>query len=133
MRRLLLLGTALTVILMQSGAALADDPLGNSVRIKRPKDEAEVLCYFKSINAGVANRWWRKFRNPSFCPYVLCSGSCADPVGIPRLGEYSARELASDMTLSQLSLEPLLLPFLAYEWKFGELLDAWMQQCSEVV
>jgi len=105
-RYLVILG-ALFLMFGQSSPALAEDESGSRVRIKRPKEDAEVVCYFKSLNAGLANRWWRKFRNPSFCPYVLCAGSCADPSGIPRMGEYSAEDLASDTTPCSLKLPSL--------------------------
>lgn len=48
--------------------------------------------------AGVSNRWWRNFRNPTFCPFIICGGSCANMMGVPIVGAYTASELLSDET-----------------------------------
>lgn len=53
---------------------------------------------FTSIVPGLSNRWWRKFKNPSFCPYVICGSSCADVSGVPRIGSYTSEELVSEQT-----------------------------------
>lgn len=53
---------------------------------------------FKSILPGIAQRWWRKLRNPSVCPFVLCGSSCADISGKPRIGAYDLMQLFSDIT-----------------------------------
>lgn len=52
----------------------------------------------KSNVLGLSGRWWRKFKNPSFCPFVICGSSCADISGIPRIGAYNQEELMSGDT-----------------------------------
>lgn len=47
---------------------------------------------------GVSNRWWRNFRNPTFCPFIICGGSCANMMGVPIVGAYTPSQLMSDET-----------------------------------
>lgn len=74
----------------------------HSTRISRPGkteiDSSSSSVNFKSMALGLSTRWWRKFKNPSFCPYVLCGSSCSDISGIPRVGSYSIEELLSEQT-----------------------------------
>ena len=65
--------------------------------------QVEEPTLFKSTGYGMSMRWWRKFKNPSFCPYVLCGSSCSDISGIPRVGAYSDAELVSEKTPCGLS------------------------------
>jgi hypothetical protein len=48
--------------------------LGSGLRIERTQP-GEAL--FKGLPPGYAERWWARFRNRSFCPFVICHGSCA--------------------------------------------------------
>lgn len=66
-----------------------------ATRINRPVNSES---HFKAFVPGVSIRWWRNFRNPSVCPYVMCGGSCSDISGIPRLGAYTQDQLMSDTT-----------------------------------
>ena len=59
---------------------------------------APTLTAVRSIAAGMSMRWWRKFKNPSFCPFIICGGSCADISGVPKIGAYSPSELVSEET-----------------------------------
>lgn len=77
---------------------------GASLRINRPTP-IQFQFQFQSMLPGVATRWWRKFRNPSFCPFVLCASSCADISGKPKIGAYSLEQLLSDTTPCSLSFE----------------------------
>ena len=36
---------------------------------------------FRQPPGGIAQRWLRNMRTPTFCPYLLCHGSCADIMG----------------------------------------------------
>ncbi|MBX9720735.1 MAG: hypothetical protein K2X81_05025 [Candidatus Obscuribacterales bacterium] len=65
------------------------------IRISRPM---AATPEFHSPSDGMTNRWWRKFRNPSFCPFVICGGSCADISGKPKIGAYTQKQLDSDIT-----------------------------------
>lgn len=53
---------------------------------------------FRTIIPGIASRWWRKFKEPSFCPYIICGGSCANVMGVPIVGRFSENELSSPET-----------------------------------
>lgn len=48
--------------------------------------------------SGVSSRWWRNFRNPTFCPFIICGGSCANMMGVPIVGAYTSSQLMSDET-----------------------------------
>lgn len=67
----------------------------SKLRISRPTVSAPE---FHSSSEGITNRWWRKFRNPSFCPFVICGASCADISGKPKMGAYTQEQLDSDIT-----------------------------------
>lgn len=45
---------------------------------------------------GVAQRWLRNMRHPSFCPFVLCHGTCADVIGRFIIGGNCAPTESSD-------------------------------------
>lgn len=62
---------------------------------------------FSTVADGISVRWWRKLKNPTFCPFVICGGSCADISGVPKIGTYSKEELLSEET--PCSLEQLTL------------------------
>ncbi|MBX9688544.1 MAG: hypothetical protein K2X27_17680 [Candidatus Obscuribacterales bacterium] len=80
----------------------------SSLRISRP--EAASEGNFHSLNEGISIRWWRKFKNPAFCPYVLCGGSCAEISGTPKIGSYSHEQLISDETPCSLEQRSLKAP-----------------------
>lgn len=53
---------------------------------------------FRGILPGLSSRWWRNFRNPSFCPFIICGGTCANIMGVPIVGAYTSTQLMSDET-----------------------------------
>ncbi|MBX9567673.1 MAG: hypothetical protein K2X77_02210 [Candidatus Obscuribacterales bacterium] len=56
------------------------------------------ILQFSGVLAGVSSRWWRNFRNPSFCPFIICGGTCANIMGVPIVGSYTASQLMSNET-----------------------------------
>ncbi len=75
----------------------------HKIRISRPQSNEvhaalDAKPAVKSNVGGLSTRWWRKFKNPSFCPYMICGSSCADISGMPRIGSYSQDELMSGDT-----------------------------------
>lgn len=75
----------------------AEGDLSKNLRISRPCSTG-VNSPFHGNLPGVSQRWWRAFKNPSFCPYILCGGSCAAVSGVPRVGSFTEDELMSDLT-----------------------------------
>ena len=73
-------------------------------RLRRPApaSSAETVALpdpqVTGILLGVSNRWWRNFRNPTFCPFIICGGSCANMMGVPIIGKYTRTQLMSDET-----------------------------------
>ena len=91
---------ALIPLVQQSAKA---EQTQHKTRISRPQsNESQVIPEakpaVKSNIVGLSTRWWRKFKNPSFCPYMICGSSCADISGTPRIGSYSQDELMSGDT-----------------------------------
>ncbi len=85
-----------------SSNAAASSNIARATRINRPENQQKsfqsYLPSFQSYLPGLSYRWWRKFKNPSFCPFVLCGASCADTSGVPRVGAYTEEQLFSDLT-----------------------------------
>lgn len=94
---------ALTFLLLVCSSSCAAQSL-NQKRIARPSGEV-LEKHFSSTVGGISIRWWRKFRNPSFCPFVLCGSSCADISGMPRIGAYTPSQLYSEITPCSLNFK----------------------------
>jgi hypothetical protein len=77
----------------------------NQTELNAGGTPAVLGAYFQGIRPGMSVRWWRKFRNPAFCPFIICNGSCTDISGQPRIGSYSSEDLVSDLTPCSLSSE----------------------------
>ena len=94
---------ALLILLVSGSAAIAQTD--HKSRISRPAQDAivadaptESKVRIQNSAFGMSARWWRKFRNPSFCPFVICGTSCSDISGIPRIGSYTQEQLVSELT-----------------------------------
>ena len=90
MRFFVLRVSLLMISFLCSPDALAEERTEQNFRISRPQAVAPV--HFSSYAAGISIRWWRQFKNPSFCPYVLCASSCAYVAANPRLGALTQEE-----------------------------------------
>jgi hypothetical protein len=90
MRLPALLSIFLLLALCFPHCSLAGESTEHCLRIRRP---TPYPVHFTSYAAGISIRWWRQFKNPSFCPYVLCASSCAYVCAYPRLGSLTQEEL----------------------------------------
>ena len=59
----------------------------DSLRIERPIYATIEPQFASAFGAGFSTRWLRNFRQPSFCPYILCNGTCATGLGIMGPGD----------------------------------------------
>ncbi len=50
----------------------------NPVRLKRISTASLI---FMAPPAGIAQRWLRNMRNPTFCPFAMCHGTCSAIMG----------------------------------------------------
>lgn len=90
-------------------------PTKSATRLSRPvrTDGGEHCCdqgatkgesseavkqHIRGFLNGISSRWWRNFRNPTFCPFIICGGSCANMMGVPIVGAYTPSQLMSDET-----------------------------------
>jgi hypothetical protein len=67
----------------RSATACVDQNKPGRLRLSRV--ESPVIK-FTGPPAGVSYRWLRNMRNPAFCPFVLCHGSCSSVIGIYTIG-----------------------------------------------